>query len=150
MEFHQLATTALASLNKEKKRTEENKFKLSERLLLQTFLDQTETSLKKYAHLNFYAGTGSEKVLVFAEFHTDAVGDNEPDEWGLSSCKLLRKNYHRGTASSWLLAAVARSCAESPWTPLLLPQRQISRRPSASAVPSPSPWRAPRDGERGS
>ncbi|EAZ25327.1 uncharacterized protein [Oryza sativa Japonica Group] len=96
MEFHQLATTALASLNKEKKRTEENKFKLSERLLLQTFLDQTETSLKKYAHLNFYAGTGSEKVLVFAEFHTDAVGDNEPDEWGLSSCKLLRKNYQGG------------------------------------------------------
>jgi hypothetical protein len=53
--------------------------------------------LKKYAHLNFYAGTGSEKVLVFAEFHTDAVGDNEPDEWGLSSCKLLRKNYQGNT-----------------------------------------------------
>uniref|UniRef100_A0A0D9VND2 DUF1618 domain-containing protein n=1 Tax=Leersia perrieri TaxID=77586 RepID=A0A0D9VND2_9ORYZ len=74
----------------------ENKFKLSERLFMQIFLEQTDTKEKKYAHLNFYGATDSERTLVFAEFHTDAVCDNEPNQWALSACKTLKMNYHGG------------------------------------------------------
>ncbi|TVU34371.1 hypothetical protein EJB05_16203 [Eragrostis curvula] len=96
--FHQFAKIALSSLNRKNKKTEENKFKLSERLFLQYFLEDLEVGNKKYAHLNFYAESGSEKVLVFAELHTDAhaLDDVDPDDWILSSCKLLTRNYHGG------------------------------------------------------
>jgi hypothetical protein len=52
-------------------------------------VEDTNTKIKKYANLNFYADTGSKKVLVFAEFHTDAGDDEDRDEWALSSCKIL-------------------------------------------------------------
>ncbi|OEL32212.1 hypothetical protein BAE44_0006772 [Dichanthelium oligosanthes] len=91
MEFHCLSNMALAYLNR--KKTEDNKFKLSDRLFLQIFLEDN-IELKKYAHLNFYADTGSKKVLVFAEFYTDSVCDEERNEWALSSCKTLTRNYN--------------------------------------------------------
>ena len=70
-------------------------YKLSERLFLQTFVKAYGTTMKSYAHLNFYAATtGSRRVLVFAEFSSDAVVENERHEWTLSSCKILTRNYH--------------------------------------------------------
>ena len=69
-------------------------YKFSERLFLQTFVEDNNIRMKKYAHMNFYADTGSKKVLVFAEFHSDAVCDGDRDEWTLSSCKTLNRSCH--------------------------------------------------------
>ncbi|CAO2175207.1 unnamed protein product [Urochloa humidicola] len=94
MESYELSKIALAYLNRKKK--PEDKFKLSDRLCLQTFMEDNDIEMKKYAHLNFYADTGSRKVLVFAEFHTDALADEDHDEWALTTCKPLTKNYLGG------------------------------------------------------
>lgn len=80
-------------------------FKLSDCLYLQTFVEDNNITMKKYAHLNFYAEISSKKVLVFAEFHTDAVADEDRNEWTLSSCKTLTSNYIGNTFSTkclWL------------------------------------------------
>lgn len=66
MESYKLSNIALAHLNRKKKL--EDKFNLSDRLFLQTFMEDTDTKIKKYAHLNFYADTDSKKVLVFLSF----------------------------------------------------------------------------------
>nr|CAB3505156.1 unnamed protein product [Digitaria exilis] len=104
MESHQLSRIALAYLNR-KKKPEDNMFKLSDCLYLQTFVEDNNITMKKYAHLNFYAEISSKKVLVFAEFHTDAVADEDRNEWTLSSCKTLTSNYIGNTFSTkclWL------------------------------------------------
>ncbi|CAO2209342.1 unnamed protein product [Urochloa humidicola] len=94
MESYQLSKIALAYLNRKKKA--EDKLNLSDRLYLQIFMEDNNIKMKKYAHLNFYADTGSKKVLVFAEFHADYEDDEDDNEWVLSSCKTLTKNYLGG------------------------------------------------------
>ncbi|OEL18057.1 hypothetical protein BAE44_0020924, partial [Dichanthelium oligosanthes] len=87
------AELALRSLNREIK-NEEDKFKLSDHVSLCHFDEGDASKLKKYAHMNFYAHTASGKVLVFAELQTEAWDDADSDDWTVSSCQVLPKNYH--------------------------------------------------------
>ncbi|CAO2175220.1 unnamed protein product [Urochloa humidicola] len=95
MNAHLLGELALGCLNKNI-RNEEDKFKLSDHVSLCYFYEGDGTKRNKYAHLNFYAqASDQKKVLVFAELHIEAMDDDADfDDWTVSSCKVLTKNYH--------------------------------------------------------
>ncbi|RLN21771.1 hypothetical protein C2845_PM07G39750 [Panicum miliaceum] len=86
---------------------QDDKFKLSDHVSMCYFYEGDGTKQKKYAHMNFYSHTSSGKKLVFAELYIQGMEDDcdaaDYDDWTVSLCKALPRNYQGITLFAELL-----------------------------------------------